>query len=255
MKISVIQPDIYWENKPANFRRMAEMISALNGKTDIVVLPEMFNTGFSMNPPGLSEPPFGETHEWMKGIAEKGNIGICGSYIVLDGGSYFNRFIFIGPEDEFFFYDKRHLFSIGGEGSSFTQGNRRLVFKFRGFRISPYICYDLRFPVWSRNRNDCDLMIYAANWPESRRTVWNTLLMARAIENQCYVAGSNRIGKDGDGIKYCGDSVILNPRGETIVSAGTDKQCLITADISIEELSEFRMKFPVSRDADDFTIS
>ena len=255
MKISVLQTEIYWEDKSTNFSNLSELISPLYGWSDIVVLPEMFNTGFSMNPGKLSEAHEGVTFDWMKKIAEKGNFGICGSYIVKEKETYFNRWVFIGPQGEYFFYDKRHLFSIGGEGRSFSKGKSRLVFNFRGFRISPYICYDLRFPVWSRNRNDYDLMIVAANWPESRRVVWNTLLGARAIENQCFVAGSNRIGTDGEGIKYCGDSVILNARGEIIAAAGINEQCFITADISIGELIDFRRKFPVSQDADDFTIS
>ena len=144
---------------------------------------------------------------------------------------------------------------MGGEDRFFSAGKSRVTFSFRGVRISPYICYDLRFPVWSRNRNDSDLIIYSANWPEIRRNVWNTLIKARAIENQCYVAGSNRTGTDGTGIKYCGDSTIINPWGESIVSAGRDKECSISAEISTTELSDFRKKFPVMNDADDFTIN
>ena len=197
------------------------MISPLYNKTDIVVLPEMFNTGFSMNPEKLSESPESETFDWMKNIAEKGNFGICGSYIVKENMKFFNRWIFVSPEKESWHYDKRHLFSMAREDKFFSSGKTRLIFSFRGVRISPFICYDLRFPVWSRNRNDYDLMIIAANWPESRREVWITLLKARAIENQCYVAGANRIGTDGEGIKYCGDSVIINPRGEIIASANS----------------------------------
>jgi omega-amidase len=255
MKISVIQPDIVWEDKSRNFQNLSELISPLNNKTDIVVLPEMFNTGFSMNPSNLGESPGGETFVWMKDIAEKGNFGLCGSYMIKEKKNHFNRWVFVSPENFVIHYDKRHLFSMGGENRFFSAGKSRVTFSFRGFNISPYICYDLRFPVWSRNRNDSDLIVYSANWPEIRRNVWNILIKARAIENQCYVAGSNRTGTDGSGIKYCGDSAIINPWGESIVSAGRDKECSISAEISTTELSDFRKKFPVMNDADDFTIN
>jgi omega-amidase len=254
MKISVIQSNIAWEDKPRNFQNLAELISPLSDKTDIVVLPEMFNTGFSMNPAQLGESQSGETFGWMKSIAEMGNFGVCGSYIVKENENFFNRWVFVSPDSEEWHYDKRHLFSIGGEDRLFSAGNERLIFTYRGVKISPYICYDLRFPVWSRNRNDSDLMIYSANWPETRRDVWNTLLKARAIENQCYVAGSNRTGTDDNGIRYCGESMIINPRGEIIASAGSETECAVSAGLSLTELSDFRKKFPVLNDADDFNI-
>lgn len=254
MKISVVQPDLAWENKLQNFSNLYKLIFPLYNETDLVILPEMFSTGFSMNPVKLCETPEGETLEWMRNIAVKGNFGICGSYIVKDNNQFFNRWVFVSPEKGIWHYDKRHLFSMGGEDRFFSAGKNRLVFSFRGARISPYICYDLRFPVWSRNRNEYDLMIISSNWPESRISVWNTLLKARAIENQCYVAGSNRIGTDGAGIKYCGDSMIINPRGEIIESARRNEECFINSEISLTELSEFRKKFPVSNDSDNFTI-
>src|SRR5664279_3306287 len=229
MKISVIQPVIVWEDKSRNFQNLSGLLKPLYGKTDIVILPEMFNTGFSMNPEVLGEPMYGETFTWMKSMSEKGGFGICGSYIVNEEGKFYNRWLFVSPENEIQIYDKRHLFSMGGEKELFTSGKSRLVFSFSGIKISPYICYDLRFPVWSRNIEKCDLIIYAANWPSARQSVWNTLLKARAIENQCYVAGSNPTGTDGMGIKYIGESMIINARGEVIVSAGTedDTSCLL----------------------------
>jgi omega-amidase len=254
MKISVIQPDIIWENKPLNFQNLTEIISPLINTTDIVILPEMFSTGFSMNPAILSEHPDGETFHWMKSIAEKGNFGICGSYIVNENNNYFNRWLFVSPQNEKWQYDKRHLFSMGGEDKLFSQGKSKLSFSFRGTRISAYICYDLRFPVWSRNTERSDLIIYSANWPESRRNVWNTLLSARAIENQCYVAGSNRTGTDGTGIKHCGESMIINPKGEVIVSAERSPNCYVTAELSMTELADFRKKFPVLDDADEYGV-
>jgi omega-amidase len=255
MKISVIQPDIIWENKSRNFQNLSVLISPLDYKTDIVILPEMFNTGFSMNPRQFSESPEAETFEWMKSTARSGNFGVCGSYMVKENGNFFNRWIFMSPQDESWYYDKRHLFSMGEEDKFFSAGKTRLVFTFREVRISPYICYDLRFPVWSRNCNDYDLAVYSANWPVARINVWNTLLQARAIENQCFVAGSNRIGTDGIGIEYCGDSAIISPRGEIMASAGTNTEGYVSAEISVSELSEFRKKFPVASDADNFTIT
>ncbi len=254
MKITIVQPDLVWEDKSANFIRLEALILPLYNKTDIIILPEMFNTGFSMNPEKLCESPRSETFEWMLSSSQKGNFGVCGSYIIKEGEYYFNRWVFVSPDTESWHYDKRHLFSPGGEGRIFSQGKNRLVFSFRGVRICPNICYDLRFPVWSRNRNDYDLLINSANWPESRREIWITLLKARAIENQSYVAGSNRIGIDGNGIKYCGDSMITSPRGEIIADSKLASQDLITAEISITELSDFRKKFPVMNDADNFII-
>jgi omega-amidase len=254
MKISVIQPDIIWEDKATNFKNLTRLISPLFNKTDIIILPEMFNTGFSMNPASLSEPSVGETSGWMKNIAEKGNLGLCGSYIVKENSDFFNRWLFVTPSGEAWQYDKRHLFTMGGEDKLFTPGKSRLTFTFRGVRISAYICYDLRFPVWSRNSEKCDLMIYSANWPESRKNVWDILLKARAIENQCFVAGSNRTGTDGAGIRYQGESMIINPRGEIISTAGSKSDCSVTSEISPAELSAFRKKFPVLDDRDEFSI-
>jgi len=254
MKISLIQSDLAWLDKATNLGRFSELLSPLKGNTDIVVLPEMFNTGFSVNPGQIGEEHDGQTFIWMSEEAEAGGFGICGSYIVREGRNFYNRWLMVTPEKVSYSYDKRHLFSISGEDLRFTRGEKRIVFTFRGVRISPYICYDLRFPVWMRNRNDYDLMIVSANWPESRRSVWNTLLQARAIENQCYVAGSNRIGTDGEGIKYCGDSVIINPKGEKITLAEENTECTITADLSMAELTEFRSKFPAWKDADEFSI-
>lgn len=254
MRVAIIQFDISWEDKQSNFKSLEKLILPLSGKTDLIVLPEMFNTGFSMNPDKLCEHPHSETFTWMKNLSDKGNFAVCGSYIVKEAGKTYNRFVLVAPGTETISYDKRHLFSMGNEDKYFSKGMRQEVFSYMGFRIMPIICYDLRFPVWSRNKNDYDLLICVANWPESRREVWNTLLKARAIENQCYVTGANRVGIDGTGIKYCGDSVILNPRGETLQEGITNTDSVITADLSLSELNEFREKFPAWKDADDFSI-
>jgi omega-amidase len=254
MKISILQTDIAWEDKSGNFTKIEKSLPLLTG-SDIVILPEMFNTGFTMNTEGMGEPPASETYDWMISISERGNFGICGSYIVKERDLCYNRWIFVTPEKESWHYDKRHLFRMGNEEQAFAQGSRRVTFSFRGIRILPNVCYDLRFPVWSRNRNDYDLMINSACWPAARNSVWITLIKARAIENQCFVAGANRIGTDGEGIKYCGNSMIVNPYGEIITSSERNEEGIISAEISTDELSAFRKKFPVLKDADEFTIS
>ena len=254
MNITLIQSDIIWEDKVRNLERMGELISSIPGGTGLVILPEMFNTGFSMNPAELAEPPESVTSDWMHGMAAKYNSAICGSYIVSENSNFYNRWIFVSPDGEISIYDKRHLFSISGEEALFTRGEKRVVFNFRGIRICPNVCYDLRFPVWSRNRNDYDLLINSANWPESRRDVWITLLKARALENQCFVAGVNRIGIDGAGIRYCGDSMILGPKGELIAEGKQNEESVVSGDISIDELSGFRSKFSVWKDGDNFAI-
>jgi omega-amidase len=253
LKVSIIQADLLWENKSGNLKKLEALIMPLFNKTDLVILPEMFNTGFSMNA-SLGESMQGETVQWMKAVSSRGNFGICGSLIIKEGKNYFNRFVFLSPENPIHYYDKRHLFGMGGEDTTFKPGNSKLIFTFRGMRISPFICYDLRFPVWSRNHDNYDLAVYTASWPESRMNVWNTLLRARAIENQCYVAGCNRIGTDDMGINYNGLSQIISPRGELICTAGTDMECALTENLSLQELIDFRIKFNVFGDADEFEL-
>ena len=255
MRISIIQPDVRWEDKSGNLRQIEHLISPLKYKTDIVILPEMFNTGFSMNTEKLCEKPFSVTFDWMVSISSEGNFSLCGSYIVRGKNRFLNRWLFVTPEGKSWSYDKRHLFTMSGEEKAFTPGRKRLSFKHMDTRVCPNICYDLRFPVWSRNRNDYDLLINSASWPEARREVWITLLKARAIENQCFVAGANRVGTDGKGIRYSGDSMIINPWGEIIASAKKYEEGSISAEISMKELKDFRKKFPVLKDADDFTFN
>ncbi|NMC37839.1 MAG: amidohydrolase [Bacteroidales bacterium] len=254
MKITLLQSDIIWEDKNQNFTRLERLLAEIPSGTDVVFMPEMFNTGFSMNPANLCEKPGSVSSDWLQKMATQYKIGIAGSYIVKEHGAYFNRWLFAAPDGNMWKYDKRHLFSPGNEHSLFSQGRERTVFTFKELRICPNVCYDLRFPVWSRCRNDYDLLINSANWPQSRRDVWITLLRARAIENQCYVAGVNRIGIDGTGISYCGDSMIIGPKGEVIASGDQDCECIISADLSLEELKDFRIKFPVLNDGDAFTL-
>jgi omega-amidase len=255
MRITIIQHDIRWEDRTANLNHLADMISRLEDQTDLIVLPESFNTGFSMNAGELAEEMGSETYRWMLDIAKKTRSAICGSYFIKEDGRFFNRFIFVDPHERKVLYDKRHLFSIGGEDILFTRGNERAVFDYMGIRINPVVCYDLRFPVWLRNRGDYDLLICVANWPESRKDVWNTLLKARAIENQSYVAGVNCIGIDDAGNRCVGESSIIDPKGRPIVTLPENEEGISTAEISLKELEDFRIKFPVWKDADDFTIN
>lgn len=254
MKISFLQQDLAWEDKPENFSRFEAMIFSDISCPDIYIMPEMFNTGFSVNPAPVSEPPASGTFRWMKETSARKGSAICGSYIVQEDNCYYNRFIFVSPEGESYHYNKRHLFSMGGEDKAFTPGTSRTIFSYKGVRILPLVCYDLRFPVWARNRNEYDLLIYSANWPVARRDVWMTLLKARALENQCYVAGANRIGTDATGADYFGGSMIITARGEVISSGNDNSSCIVSAGLSMEELTAFRAKFPVLKDADRFSF-
>ncbi|MBN2666960.1 MAG: amidohydrolase [Bacteroidales bacterium] len=255
MKISLIQYNILWEDKQGNFEKLSEMLGRVPDGTELVILPEMFNTGFSPAADTLAENPRSLTFEWMQNTSREKGFAIAGSYMVAEGGNHFNRWVFISPEGGQINYDKRHLFKQAGVEVNYTPGSERVVFKYRGVRVCPNVCYDLRFPVWSRNRNDYDLLINSSNWPEARRDVWLTLLKARAIENQCFVAGVNRTGIDGMDIKYSGDSMMIGPKGEIMASGELYQECIVSCELSIEELNEFRSKFPAAADADNFTIN
>jgi omega-amidase len=255
MKITLVQSDLIWENREKNLVKFSSVLSDLSQKTDLVILPEMFTTGFSMNSEILAEPFPGPTFYWMRDEAQKGNFGICGSYIAKDEKNYYNRLLFIRPDGEYVYYDKRHLFGMGGEDKIYMGGKERVIVTYQDVRINLQICYDLRFPVWSRNKSDYDVLLYVANWPESRSEAWSALLIARAIENQCFAVGVNRIGKDGEGLAYLGNSMIIDPYGKVIGSLCQNKEVHITYEISLSDLKEFRKKFPVLKDADDFIIN
>ena len=222
--VAIVQTPLYWQDPVANRAMLEEKISGLR-KVDVIVLPEMFTTAFSMNPAQFAENLFGDTFNWMTQKAKQFNAAITGSFICTENGKYYNRLIWMQPDGNYYKYDKRHLFTLAGENAHYTEGVERVTLEWRGWRICPLICYDLRFPVWSRNtftKNngvptaDYDVLIYVANWPEVRSYPWKQLLIARAIENQCYVIGVNRIGKDGNDISHSGDSMVINPRGEII---------------------------------------
>ena len=248
MKITILQRDIEWANPPVNINRADEVIDR-NPGSDINVLPEMFSTGFCTNPEGIAESDNSETLQWLKRKAAAIDAAIAGSVAVTKDGKFYNRFYFVKPDGSVTHYDKKHLFTYGGEHKRFTAGNERVVVEFRGVRILLEICYDLRFPVWARNRGDYDMILYVASWPTPRVSAWSALLVARAIENQCYVAGVNRVGND-PACQYCGGSVVIDPYGKTIAACTDNLECEATATIDIEALEAFRAKFPVLNDAD-----
>lgn len=256
LRVSVIQSDIIWENKQDNLRLLHRKLEALHGTTEIVVLPEMFSTGFSMHSQALAEPIDGETISTLKGWAADYELAIVGSYIASQNEHYYNRAFFLTPEGEDYYYDKRHLFRMGNEAGHFSAGEApKQVFKYREWNIRLLVCYDLRFPVWSRNvNNEYDLLIYVASWPEPRRMAWDTLLRARALENMSYVCGVNRVGTDGNRLTYNGGSIVYSAKGEVLASLPDNEEGMATATLDLASLKLFREKFPVWKDADPFQL-
>lgn len=252
LNIAIFQLDLVWENPAANRAKIDEWLRKIELNIDVVFLPEMFTTGFSMNVSELAESMDGETLQWMKYRCSQHQFAICGSLIIQENGKFYNRLVFVEPSGEVRFYNKRHLFTMGNEESHFQKGTERLVVQYKGWRICPLICYDLRFPVWSRNRNDYDLLVYSANWPQNRNDVWNALLKARSIENQCYVVGVNRVGLDGHGIDYTGDSQVFSSKGKELAKSLSENEEILTTSLSFQEMTEFRRRFPVLNDADVF---
>ena len=252
MKITLLQQDIVWGDPETN-RKKAEKLMAEGSGTELYVLPEMFSTGFMVAQEPTTEPVEGDTLRWMKQQAATYGAAIGGSVAVTDGERLYNRFYFVKPDGSIKYYDKRHLFTYSGENKWFTPGEKRVVVTFRGVRFLLEVCYDLRFPVWTRNKGDYDAIIYVANWPVSRAAAWQVLLRARAIENQCFVVGVNRVGRDPFS-QYKGGSVLLNPYGEPIVACEEDKEQAIMGRIELNELEEMRRKFPVLNDADRFSL-
>ena len=248
MKVTILQRDIVWANPAKNIARAERAIRGNIG-ADLYVLPEMFSTGFCTEPEGIAESCDSDTLRWMKRMADEADAAIAGSVAVEEQGRYYNRFYFVKPDGSVTYYDKRHLFTYGGEHLRFTAGKERVIVEWRGVRILLEVCYDLRFPIWARNRGDYDMILYVASWPTPRVKAWSALLVARAIENQCYVAGVNRVGTDPT-CEYCGGSVIINPYGHTLAACADNTECEVSAEIDIEALEAFREKFPVLKDAD-----
>lgn len=256
LRISLVQTDIVWENKQENLCRLQKRLEALKGTTDIAVLPEMFSTGFSMKSEELAETIQGETITTIKQWSKEYGFAISGSFIALENKECYNRAFFITPTGNEHYYDKHHLFRMGDEPNHFQAGNQKLVFNYMNWNICLMVCYDLRFPAWCRNiRNEYDLFIIVASWPTPRRRAWETLLCARAIENLSYVCGVNRVGIDGHGLKYSGQSAIYNAKGETLAEFADGKEGICTVKIDLESLKQLRDKFPTWRDADNFILT
>lgn len=254
LRLSIVQTTLVWENPSANFKKFEELIHPLSGKTDIIVLPEMFTTGFSMNAERLYDAPNGKTLHWLKQQAKLTNAAITGSAIIKDQDDYYNRLFFVEPDGTFYTYDKKHLFTLAGEHKHYTAGSERLVVNYKGWRICPLICYDLRFPVWARYKGDYDCLIYVANWPERRIQAWDTLLKARAIENMSYCVGVNRTGKDGNDYPYIGHSAIYDVLGQSVSTADFEKEFVDTQVLSYDALSGAREKLGFLNDRDDFEL-
>ena len=263
LTITTIQTNLHWEDKKSNLRMLEEKIEGITEKTEIIVLPEMFSTGFSMQAKRLAETMKGETVQWMKKIAAAKKVILTGSAIIEEGERYYNRLIWMLPNGQFGIYDKRHRFAFAGEDEQFTAGTKRFIASVNGWKINLLICYDLRFPVWSRQTPpptvevgrgpEYDVLIYVANWPKHRIIAWETLLKARAIENQCYVVGVNRIGNDGNNIYYSGDSMVIDPMGEVLYTK-KDEEDIFTITLDKGHLNKVREKFPFWKDADGFEI-
>lgn len=274
--ITIIQSDLHWEDKEKNLGMFEEKISGLKEKTEMVILPEMFSTGFSMNPQLLAEKMNGPTMEWMMRIAKEHRIILTGSIIIEEEGRYYNRLIWMLPVGQYGHYDKRHLFGFAGEDERYAPGNKRLIASVNGLKLNMQVCYDLRFPVWAAQQSfvppllgkkrvsnfdafkepehpEYDILIYVANWPERRSHSWKTLLQARAIENQCYVIGVNRVGKDGNDIYHSGDSMIVDPLGELVYHKTHDED-IFTMTLHKNTIDEARKKFPFWKDAEHFMI-
>ena len=256
LTFTLVQTSLHWEDKAANLQALEQTIRSI-GKTEIVLLPEMFSTGFSMRPAALAETMNGPTVQWMRRLAAEKKIILAGSLIAEEDGRYYNRLVWMLPNGQCGTYDKRHRFAFAGEDEQYTAGSKRLIASVKGWTINLLICYDLRFPVWARQAGDdtpeYDVLVYVANWPERRITAWKTLLQARAIENQCYVIGVNRTGDDGNGIHYSGESMVIDPLGE-ILYHKKEEEDNFTITLDKAHLQSVREKFPFWKDADRFTI-
>lgn len=259
MNVTFIQTHLHWEDVEMNIQHFEKLISSIPTKTDLIILPEMFTTGFTMKPEKNAEDHLGMGFEFMKKMAHEKNAVITGSISTKENSNYYNRLYWVERDGKFDSYDKRHLFRMAKEDENYTAGTKKIIKKINDWKICPLICYDLRFPVWSRNKFtngqwDYDVLIYVANWPEVRNYPWKQLLIARAIENQCYVIGVNRIGKDGNDFAHSGDSMVINPRGEIVSHTKANEESIETIKLDMDYLEDFRKVFPVGLDADDFEI-
>jgi len=261
LHFTTVQSNLFWEDKAANLQQLENKIVAIPTPRAVVILPEMFSTGFSMQPEQLAETMEGETVAWMKRVAMEQRVVLTGSVIIEEEGAYYNRLIWMLPNGQHSYYDKRHLFGYAGEDQHYASGNKRLICSVNGWKINLQVCYDLRFPVWARQQTvdaetgqpEYDVLVYVANWPEKRSHAWKTLLCARAIENQCYVIGVNRVGKDGNGIYHSGDSMVIHPTGEVLYHMSHDED-VFTIELEKNELDIIRKQLPFLKDADNFNL-
>lgn len=252
LRVTIVQTELHWQEAEANRRMLANKLAAAAPATDLIVLPEMFTTGFSMSAAAIAEEAEGPTLAWMQQQAAQHQAVITGSVSVKENGNYYNRLLWVRPDGTYNRYDKRHLFRLAKEHHTYTSGSERLIVDLNGWQICPLVCYDLRFPVWSRNTGSTyDLLLYVANWPQARRQAWRTLLQARAIENLAYVVGVNRVGTDGNGHPYAGDSAIIHPKGHTLLET-SEAEGIHTLVLNKQELEDFREAFPAHLDADTF---
>jgi omega-amidase len=253
LTVSLLQCPLQWEAPAANRAYLEQRVAQLSTDTDLLILPEMFTTGFSMRSTEIAEEGAETTLPWLQQLAARYDLAITGSLAVASGDQVFNRLLFVTPDGGVHHYDKKHLFRMSGEHLHYAAGNSRLVVQWRDWRICPLICYDLRFPVWSRNTGDYDLLLYVANWPAKRRYHWRQLLIARAIENQAYCIGVNRTGLDGNGINYSGDSLILAADGEVLMDCAAEEG-VFSSQLSASAMQRYRSKFPCHEDADSFSL-
>ena len=265
LRVTMLQQPLVWEDPLANLKHFTALVNKIKkGSTDVIVLPEMFTTGFSMDAAHLAEEKGGMAMSWMAEVASEKNAAVCGSVMMKEKNKIYNQFVWMYPDLSFTIYNKRHLFRMGREDNVFTPGTESVLIEYKGWKVCPLVCYDLRFPVWSRNRlskisatvaePEYDVLLYVANWPEARRYAWSQLLIARAIENQCYVIGVNRVGKDGNGLVYSGESVALDPLGNSINKPVTSKPAVETVVLVAASLKKLRKAFPVLMDADQFSV-
>lgn len=255
IKITIIQSELHWENAEANRALFSEKIQNIEGETDLIVLPEMFSTGFSMNAEKLAEPNNGETFKWMVSEAQKNNCAIMGSVIISENNKFYNRLLFVFPDGKYDKYDKKHTFTLAKENETYTAGTERLIVNYKGWKICPLVCYDLRFPVWARNTEDYDLLIYVANWPKVRTLAWDTLLRARAIENMAYCIGVNRVGFDGNDHEYLGHSAVYDVLGKQISTTSFEREFTETVVLEKEHIESNRKKLQFLNDRDRFTLT
>ncbi len=254
LTLSLIQTQTFWQDPRANRTMFDSWFREIPESTDVVVLPEMFSTGFTMNSVEVAEPMNGPTVTWLRAASEALNKIICGSVVIVDDGFRYNRFLWVTPDGELRIYDKRHRFRMAGEHDHYSSGSERLVVTVEGWNICPMVCYDLRFPVWFRNRNDYDVLLCVANWPSARREVWSALLRARAIENLSYSLGVNILGEDGNAVTYCGGTVAYTPEGDALVEAD-DQAGIFTVELDKDYLDRYRAAFPAWQDADAYRLA